>query len=127
AGFDVLEIHGAHGYLLHQFLSPLTNERTDAWGGDLASRARLLLDVIRTVRDQAGPDVPLVLRVSATDWAPGGLDVEDVATVAGWAREAGIDLVDVSSGGLVAHQQIAVEPGYQVPFAAHIRAAAAVA
>ena len=126
AGFDVLEIHGAHGYLLHQFLSPLSNERTDAWGGSLAGRARLLLDVVRAVRDEAGPDVPLLLRVSATDWAPGGLDVDDVATVAGWAREAGVDLVDVSSGGLVAHQQITVGPGYQVPFAARVREVAGV-
>ncbi|QIK83139.1 NADH:flavin oxidoreductase/NADH oxidase [Sanguibacter sp. HDW7] len=121
AGFDVLEIHGAHGYLLHQFLSPLSNERTDTWGGSLENRARLLLDVVRAVRDEAGPDVPLLLRVSATDWAPGGLDVDNVATVAGWAREAGVDLVDVSSGGLVAHQQITVGPGYQVPFAARVR------
>lgn len=126
AGFDVLEIHGAHGYLLHQFLSPLSNERTDAWGGSLDNRARLLLDVVRAVRDESGPDVPLLLRVSATDWAPGGLDVDDVATVAGWAREAGVDLVDVSSGGLVAHQQITVGPGYQVPFAARVREVAEV-
>lgn len=121
AGFDTVEIHGAHGYLLHQFLSPLSNARTDAWGGDLAGRARLLLDVVRAVRATVGPDMPLLLRVSATDWAPGGLDVDDVATVARWAREAGVDLVDVSSGGLVAHQQITVGPGYQVPFAARVR------
>jgi len=120
AGFDVLEIHAAHGYLLHEFLSPLSNLRTDAYGGDLAGRARLLLRVIDAVRAQA-PDAPLFVRLSATDWAEGGWDVEQTTTVAGWAAAHGADLFDVSSGGLVAHQRIATGPGYQVGFAADVR------
>lgn len=120
AGFEVLEVHAAHGYLLHEFLSPLSNRRTDEYGGSLAGRARLLLRIVDAVREVA-PDVPLFVRVSATDWADGGWDVAEAATVAGWAKEHGADLVDVSTGGLVAHQQITTGPGYQVPFATEIR------
>ncbi|SDQ80878.1 NADH:flavin oxidoreductase/NADH oxidase [Microbacterium sp. cf332] len=122
AGFDVLEIHAAHGYLLHEFLSPLSNQRTDAYGGSLENRARLLLRIVESVR-AAAPDAPLFVRFSATDWADGGWDVADTATVSTWARERGADLVDVSSGGLVAHQSITTGPGYQVPFAREIRRA----
>jgi len=121
AGFDVLEVHGAHGYLLHQFLSPLSNRRTDAYGGALAGRARLLLQVISAVRAVAGPDVPVFVRISATDHADGGFDPAEAAIVADWAIEQGADLIDVSSGGLVAHQSIDVHPGYQVPLAASVR------
>jgi 2,4-dienoyl-CoA reductase-like NADH-dependent reductase (Old Yellow Enzyme family) len=121
AGFDVLEIHGAHGYLLHQFLSPLSNRREDAYGGSLPNRARLLLAVVDAVRDVAGPEVPVFVRISATDHAPGGFTPEEAATVARWAIEHGADLIDVSSGGLVAHQRIDVHPGYQVPLAAAVR------
>ncbi|KAA9111176.1 NADH:flavin oxidoreductase/NADH oxidase [Microbacterium rhizomatis] len=122
AGFQVLEIHAAHGYLLHQFLSPLSNLRTDEYGGSLENRARLILRVVTAVRD-AAPEAPLFVRFSATDWADGGLTVDEVATVAGWARDAGADFFDISSGGLVAHQQIAVGPGYQVALAARVREA----
>lgn len=121
AGFEVLEVHAAHGYLLHQFLSPLSNLRDDAWGGSLENRARLVLDVVRAVRSEVGEAVPLFVRFSAVDSAPGGLEVDDVATVAGWAADAGADLFDVSASGLVAHQRIEVGPGYQVPYAERVR------
>ncbi|KAA9085135.1 NADH:flavin oxidoreductase/NADH oxidase [Microbacterium radiodurans] len=122
AGFDVLEIHAAHGYLLHEFLSPLSNRRSDAYGGSLENRARLLLRIVSAVRD-AAPDAPLFVRFSATDWAEGGWDVAETATVSAWVRAAGADLLDISSGGLVAHQEITTGPGYQVPFAREIRRA----
>ncbi|MGF2948435.1 NADH:flavin oxidoreductase/NADH oxidase [Microbacterium alcoholitolerans] len=122
AGFDVLEVHGAHGYLLHQFLSPLSNLRTDEYGGSLENRARLVLRVLRSVRESAGEGIPTFLRISATDHADGGFVPEEAAQVAGWASQAGADLVDVSSGGLVAHQSIDIHPGYQVPLAAAVRA-----
>jgi 2,4-dienoyl-CoA reductase-like NADH-dependent reductase (Old Yellow Enzyme family) len=121
AGFDVLEIHGAHGYLLHQFLSPLSNLRDDEYGGPLENRARLLLRVVDAVRSAVGGDVPLFVRISATDHAEGGFTPEEAALVGAWATEHGADLVDVSSGGLVAHQQIRVFPGYQVPLAETVR------
>jgi 2,4-dienoyl-CoA reductase-like NADH-dependent reductase (Old Yellow Enzyme family) len=120
AGFDVLEIHAAHGYLLHEFLSPLSNQRTDEYGGSLENRARLLLLIVEAVRAVAH-DAPLFVRFSATDWAEGGWDVAETATVSAWAHERGADLIDVSSGGLVAHQRITTGPGYQVPFAREIR------
>lgn len=121
AGFDVLEIHGAHGYLLHQFLSPLSNLREDEYGGSLENRARLLLRVVEAVRAVAGEQAPLFVRISATDHAEGGFTPDEAATVGGWASERGADLIDVSSGGLVAHQQISVFPGYQVPLAETVR------
>lgn len=120
AGFDVLEIHGAHGYLVHQFLSPLSNLRNDSYGGSLENRARLLLRIVDAVRAAAGDDVPVFARISATDHAEGGFSPEEATIVSGWAIERGADLIDVSSGGLVAHQQIDVHPGYQVPLAAAV-------
>jgi 2,4-dienoyl-CoA reductase-like NADH-dependent reductase (Old Yellow Enzyme family) len=121
AGFDVLELHGAHGYLLHQFLSPLSNLRDDEYGGPLENRARLLLRVIDAVRAEVGEDVPLFVRISATDHAEGGFTSDEAATVGDWAAEHGADFIDVSSGGLVAHQQLDVFPGYQVPLAETVR------
>lgn len=121
AGFDVLEVHAAHGYLMHQFLSPLSNQRTDQYGGSLENRARLLLRVVEGVRAVAGPDVPVFVRFSATDYAEGGWDQEQTAIVAGWAREAGADLFDISTGGNVGGVTIPVGPGYQVPFAQFVR------
>lgn len=121
AGFDVLEIHGAHGYLLHQFLSPLSNLREDEYGGSLENRARLLLRVVEAVRAVAGEQAPLFVRISATDHAEGGFTPDEAATVGEWASARGADLIDVSSGGLVAHQQISVFPGYQVPLAETVR------
>jgi len=121
AGFDVLEVHAAHGYLLHQFLSPLSNRRQDEYGGDLQNRARLLLRVVRAIRKEVGEEVPLLVRFSATDYADGGWDQDQTAVVAGWAREAGADFFDVSTGGNVTGVRIPLGPGYQVPYAAHVR------
>lgn len=123
AGFLVAEIHAAHGYLLHEFLSPLSNQRADEYGGSLANRARLLLRVIDEVRAVWPDDRPLFLRISGTDWVPGGWDLEQTITVCQWAADRGIDLIDVSSGGLSAAQQIPVGPGYQVPLARAVREA----
>ncbi len=124
AGFDVIEIHAAHGYLIHQFLSPLSNLRDDEYGGPLKNRARLLLRVVGEVRAAVGGAVPVFVRLSATDWMePDGWTLEQTTTVAGWAREAGADLFDVSSGGLIAGARAPSAPGYQVPFAAAVRAA----
>lgn len=120
AGFQVLELHGAHGYLLHQFLSPLSNLRDDQYGGSLENRARLLLRVLDAVTD-AAPGVPLIVRFSATDWADGGWNPDETATVARWAAERGADFFDISSGGLVAHQKLTTGPGYQVALAARVR------
>jgi 2,4-dienoyl-CoA reductase-like NADH-dependent reductase (Old Yellow Enzyme family) len=121
AGFEVAEIHAAHGYLLHQFLSPLSNRRTDAWGGDLAGRSRLLVEVVDAVRDVWPDDRPLFVRLSATDWVAGGLVADEVAEVAARLAERGVDLVDVSSGGLSPDQQVETGPGYQVSFATRVR------
>lgn len=121
AGFDLVELHAAHGYLLHEFLSPLSNHRRDEYGGSTRNRARLLLEVVDAVRREIGPGTPLLVRYSASDWADGGLEAEEVAQVAAWAHEAGADLADVSTGGLVAEQRIQVGPGYQVPHAETVR------
>lgn len=123
AGFEVAEIHAAHGYLLHQFLSPLSNVRTDGYGGDLAGRSRLLVEVVDAVRDVWPDTHPLFVRVSASDWVAGGFAVEDAAEVARMLAEHGVDLVDVSSGGNSPDQRITTGPGYQVPFARTVRAA----
>jgi 2,4-dienoyl-CoA reductase-like NADH-dependent reductase (Old Yellow Enzyme family) len=122
AGFPVIEVHAAHGYLLHEFLSPLSNRRTDEYGGPLSGRAHLLLRVVEAVRREA-PDAALFVRFSGTDWAEGGWDIEDTVQVAQWAAERGADFFDISSGGLVAHQQITAGPGYQVPLARRLREA----
>ena len=126
AGFEVAEVHAAHGYLLHQFLSPLTNERADEYGGDLAGRSRALREVVQAVREVWPDRKPLLVRLSATDWADGGWDVEQTVELSRGLRELGVDLVDVSSGGNVPTQQIAVGPGYQVPFARAVREGAGV-
>ena len=116
AGFDALEIHAAHGYLIHQFLSPITNNRTDNYGGSLENRARLLLEIVESVRKEIGDEMPLMVRFSATDYVPGGWDQEQTNQVAMWAREAGADLFDISSGGLVTGVKIPTGPGYQVDY-----------
>ncbi len=121
AGFDVVEIHAAHGYLVHQFLSPLSNDRTDEFGGSLENRARLLLAVIASVRDAIGDQVSLFVRFSATDYAPGGWDEHQTAIVAGWAAGAGADFFDISTGGNVTGVTIPLGPGYQVPFARFVK------
>lgn len=122
AGFDLVEVHAAHGYLLHQFLSPLSNSREDQYGGSLENRARFLLDTVRAVRAAVGESVPVLVRFSASDYAEGGWDQEQTATVAAWAMEAGADLFDISSGGLLSGVRIPLGPGYQVPFAEFVGA-----
>jgi len=121
AGFRFLEVHAAHGYLLHQFMSPLVNRRTDAWGGPFENRTRLALEVTRAVRAAWPGDLPLWVRISAKDWAEGGWDVDEAVRLAALLRDAGVDLVDSSSAGAVAHQKVGLAPGYQVPFAERIR------
>ncbi len=121
AGFDAVEIHAAHGYLLHQFLSPLVNDRDDEYGGSFENRVRVVLEVVDAVRAALPQDKPVFIRFSATDWADGGWDVEQTARLAALVAERGVDLVDVSSAGAVPEQRITVGPGYQVPFAARVR------
>jgi 2,4-dienoyl-CoA reductase-like NADH-dependent reductase (Old Yellow Enzyme family) len=127
AGFQVAEIHMAHGYLLHEFLSPLSNRRTDGYGGGLEQRMRFPLEVARAVRDAWPAEQPLLARVSATDWVDGGWDLEQSVTLSRRLREAGVDLIDCSSGGLVPDARIPAAPGFQVPFAAAIRQQAGIA
>lgn len=121
AGFGAVELHAAHGYLLHQFLSPLSNRRDDAYGGSFAHRVRLLLAVAEAVRDRLPDGVPLLVRVSATDWTHGGWDAEQTVELARLLKERGVDLIDTSTGGVTPTADIPVAPGYQVPFAARIR------
>ena len=121
AGFKVVELHMAHGYLMHEFLSPLTNKRTDEYGGGLEGRARFPLHAAKAVRDVWPSDLPLFVRISATDWVEGGWDLEQSVTLSKWLRDIGVDLIDCSSGGLVPYAKVPVAPGYQVPFAATIR------
>ncbi|HKU67273.1 MAG TPA: NADH:flavin oxidoreductase/NADH oxidase [Candidatus Baltobacteraceae bacterium] len=127
AGFGVLEIHAAHGYLLHEFLSPLTNRRDDAYGGSFEHRTRIVREVVQAVRAQMPGDMPLFLRVSASDWVEGGWTVQDSAALASAVAPLGVDLIDASSGGIVPHAKIALGPGYQVPFARYIREHAKIA
>jgi len=127
AGFRVIELHAAHGYLLHQFLSPLTNQRTDEYGGRFENRVRLTLDVVDAVRKAWPGEFPLWVRVSATDWADGGWDAEQTVELARLLAARGVDLVDCSTGGLVAGVKIPVGPGYQVEFAERVRRDAGIA
>jgi len=126
AGFAAVELHAAHGYLLHEFLSPLSNSRTDDYGGDLAGRSRLLVEVVQAVREEWPAGKPLLVRFSGTDWVEGGWSVHDTAEVAGKLQALGVDLVDISSGGGVAGARIPVAPGYQVPLARTVREEAGV-
>jgi len=121
AGFQVVEIHGAHGYLIHQFLSPLSNRRTDEYGGSLDNRLRFALQVTEAVRAVWPARLPLFFRISATDWVPGGWNVEESVELVRRLRTLGVDLVDCSSGGNVADARIPLAPGYQVAFAERIR------
>jgi 2,4-dienoyl-CoA reductase-like NADH-dependent reductase (Old Yellow Enzyme family) len=127
AGFRVVEIHAAHGYLLHQFLSPLANVREDEYGGSLENRMRLTLRVTEAVRAAWPAALPLFVRISASDWAEGGWDLEQSIELSARLRRLGVDLVDCSSGGAVAHAKVETGPGYQVPFARAIRAATGIA
>ncbi len=127
AGFDFVEIHAAHGYLLHEFLSPLANLRTDAYGGSFENRVRIVLEVVDAVRREWPERLPLFVRISATDWADGGWNIDESVQLARRLRENGVDLVDASSGGMVHDAKVPVAPGYQVGFASRIRREAGIA
>jgi len=122
-GFDLIELHGAHGYLLHQFLSPLSNQRTDQYGGSLENRMRLLLEIYQELRQVFSDNKPIGVRISATDWVPGGWDVEQSIELSKALEKLGCSYIHVSSGGLSTQQKIAVGPNYQVPFAQSIKQA----
>jgi len=121
AGFEVIELHAAHGYLAHQFLSPLSNQRNDEYGGSFANRVRFVLEMVSAVRKQWPEHLPLFVRISATDWVEGGWSLDESVDLAKLLKTAGVDLIDCSSGGLVSNASIPAGPGYQVPFAERIR------
>ena len=122
AGFQIVELHAAHGYLIHQFLSPLSNQRTDRYGGSFENRIRFLLEAVDAVRSEWPDDLPLFLRISASDWVEGGWDLEQSVKLAQVLKAGGkVDLIDCSSGGLAQKQKVTIHPGYQVPFADAIR------
>ncbi|WP_240541358.1 NADH:flavin oxidoreductase/NADH oxidase [Bifidobacterium santillanense] len=121
AGFQAIEIHAAHGYLISQFLDPLSNERADEYGNGFEGRIRFLLEVVDAIRGEIPGDMPLLVRVSATDWAAGGWDLDQTVALARILREHGVDLVDVSTGGIVSGVTVPVKPDYQVPFSAQVR------
>lgn len=126
AGYDVIEIHAAHGYLIHQFLSPLSNHRTDNYGGSFENRIRLLLEIVEAVKTVWPSDLPLFVRISATDWAEGGWNPDDAVKFSILLKRNGVDLIDCSSGGMVPHAKIPIAPGYQVAFAERIRKEASI-
>ena len=127
AGFQLIEVHAAHGYLLHSFHSPLTNHRTDGYGGDLRGRTRLTREVVAGIREVWPDALPLAVRLSVTDWVPGGWTEDESVELSRWLAEDGVDLIDCSSGGAVPGVRIPLEPGYQVPFAARIRSEVGIA
>lgn len=127
AGFKLIEIHAAHGYLLHSFYSPLSNQRTDAYGGSFENRTRLLREVVDEVRGEWPERLPLAVRLSCTDWVEGGWTLDDTVALARQLKTAGVDLIDCSSGGNVAHAVVTSGPGYQVPFAETVRREAGIA
>lgn len=121
AGYKVIEIHAAHGYLLHEFLSPLANQRTDEYGGSFENRIRLLLEVVEAIKTVWPANLPLFVRISATDWVDGGWNVEEAVKLSAILKEKGVDLIDCSSGGMVSFAKIPLAPGYQVAFAERIK------
>ena len=127
AGFEVVEVHAAHGYLAHQFLSPLVNHRTDQYGGSLANRMRFAMEISAAVRAVWPQEMPVMVRLSATDWAEGGWDLPQSIELSKALKSIGVDMIDVSSGGAVANAKMDIRPGYQVPFARAIRQQAAIA
>ncbi len=127
AGFRVIEVHAAHGYLLHEFLSPLSNHRDDRYGGPFENRIRILIEVVTAIKEVWPERNPLFVRISCTDWAEGGWTPADSVSLAKILKDHGVDLVDCSSGGLIPGVKIPAEPGYQVPFAAQIRREADIA
>lgn len=127
AGFRVIEIHEAHGYLIAQFLSPFSNQRTDEYGGDFAGRTRLAMEVARAVREAVPQTLPVFVRLSASEYVDGGWDLDQTIALSKELKAAGVDLIDASSGGNLPHQRLRVHPGYQVPFARAIREQAGIA
>lgn len=127
AGFQCIELHMAHGYLLHEFLSPLANRRSDEYGGSLENRARFPLRVARAVRQEWPAELPLIVRISATDWAEGGWDMEQSVQLSQSLKKIGVDMIDCSSGGLIPNARIPAGPGFQTPFAGRIRQEAGIA
>lgn len=121
AGFDIIEIHAAHGYLIHEFLSPLSNHRRDQYGGDFVNRTRLLCEIVTQIRATIPSTMPLFVRISATDWSENGWDLNQSIELAKQLKKLGVDVIDVSSGGMIPHAKIPLSPGYQVPFASDIR------
>jgi len=126
AGYNVLEIHAAHGYLIHQFLSPLSNHRTDSYGGSFENRIRLLMEIVKAVQTVWPQNLPLFVRISATDWVEGGWNINEAVQLSAKLKMAGVDLIDCSSGGLVPYAKIPWRPGYQVAFAERIKKEAGV-
>lgn len=124
AGFKIIEVYAAHGFLVHQFLSPIANRRTDRWGGSAENRARFAVEVAKSIRANWPEDLPLAFRLSATDWLDGGLEVADTIRIAGTLKQAGVDMIDCSTGGIGGKERprrMKIEQGFQVPFAAEIR------
>lgn len=121
AGFEVIEIHAAHGYLIHQFLSPLSNSRVDQYGGSFENRIRLLLEIVAEIKTVWPEELPLFTRISATDWAEGGWNDDDAVNLAKILKENGVDVIDTSTGGLVSYAKISVGPAYQLPFATRVK------
>lgn len=129
AGFKIIEVYAAHGFLVHQFLSPLANQRTDSWGGSLENRARFAVEVATAIRSQWPDDLPLAFRLSATDWIDGGLEIDDTVIIAQRLRDAGVDMIDVSTGGIGGKdrpRRMKIEQGFQIPFAADVKQRASV-
>ena len=121
SGYQLIEIHAAHGYLIHQFLSPLCNQRTDDYGGSFENRIRILLEIVKEVQTVWPQNLPLFVRISATDWVEGGWDIDEAVKLSKILKEQGVDVIDCSSGGMVPHAKIPVGPGYQVAFAERIK------
>jgi len=121
AGFTVIELHFAHGYLVHEFLSPLSNYSKDKYGGSLENRCRFAIEVAKTVREVIHYETPLFVRISSTDWVGGGWDIDQSVQLAKWLKDIGVDLMDYSSGGNISKVQIPAGPGYQIPFAEKIK------
>ncbi len=127
AGFKVVEIHAAHGYLINEFLSPISNKRTDEYGGSFENRVRLLVELVEAVRKIITDELPLFVRISASDWVEGGWDIEDSIKLSALLKEKSVDLIDCSSGGNSPHQVIPIKPMYQVPFSERIKKEAGIA
>lgn len=121
AGFEVIELHMAHGYLVHEFLSPLSNQRKDNYGGSLNNRCRFAIEIAKAVREIVPVGIPLFARISSTDWIEGGWDIEQSIQLSKWLKDVGVDLIDCSSGGNVAKAKIPLAPGYQIPFSQRIK------